>query len=149
MSYKSRIPADPDYLLSVGRAFYNFTYLEWIVMWTIAKLSADGFKSVPRGETASRIAKALSGAINATTPPLPDSLKSDLVEFHRRFLNAIKKRNKLLHAHPYTTASGAQQLSTREQRWSVESVDDAAQFFENAALFGNGVFHGSLKKERP
>lgn len=59
MPYESRIPADPDYIQAIGRAFYNFTYLEWIVVWTIVKLSADGFKSVPKGKTANYIAKAL------------------------------------------------------------------------------------------
>ena len=42
MTYESKIPADPDYLALLGRAFYNFTYMEWVVVWTIVKLSADG-----------------------------------------------------------------------------------------------------------
>ena len=59
MTNNSRISVDSDYLHDVGRAFYNFTYLEWVVVWTIVKLSADGFGSAPKGQTASHIAKAL------------------------------------------------------------------------------------------
>ena len=59
MTNNSRISVDSDYLHDVGRAFYNFTYLEWVVVWTIVKLSADGFGSAPKRQTASHIAKAL------------------------------------------------------------------------------------------
>ena len=46
---------DPDYLQAVGQALYNFTYLELVVVWTIVKLSADGFQSVPKGKPAGHI----------------------------------------------------------------------------------------------
>jgi hypothetical protein len=43
MAYQSHIPADPTYIHSIGTAFYNFTYLECVVVSTIVRLSADGF----------------------------------------------------------------------------------------------------------
>ena len=69
MTFQSRIQVHPNYIKALGTAFYNFTYLEWIVMWTIVKLSESGFEAVPRGQTASFIAKALAKAIenNFTT----------------------------------------------------------------------------------
>ena len=149
MTYNSRIPADSDYLNAVGRAFYNFTYLEWGVVWTIVKLSADGFGSVPRGKPASDIAKALIKAIAATEPPLPDKLRRDLVKFHESYLAAIGRRNTLLHAHPYTAPDGSQQLGGGGVDWPVEVVDEAAKFFEDAAITGNAIFHGELKAARP
>jgi hypothetical protein len=149
MTYDSRIPVDSDYLHAVGRAFYNFTYLEWIVVWIIVKLSADGFASVPKGQTASHIAKALIKAIAATEPPLPNQLRRCLVKFHESYLEAIRRRNKLLHAHPYTAEGGTQRLGGGGIEWPTDVVDEAAKFFENAAIAGNTIFHGELKSVRP
>jgi hypothetical protein len=149
MPYESRIPADPEYLRAVGRAFYNFTYLEWVVVWTIVKLSSDGFESVPRGKAAHHIAKALITSIAKTTPALPDGLRRRLVKFHERYLDAIKRRNTLLHAHPYTADGGAQQLGGGGVEWPVDTIDGVAKFFEDAALMGNEIFHGDLSAARP
>ncbi len=149
MAYQSRIPADPTYIHSVGTAFYNFTYLEWVVVWTIVKLSTDGFASVPRGETAKVIATALRKAIENTSPPLPAPLRKRLIKFHESYLVAIRSRNKLLHAHPYTTQDGQQQLGGGGIEWPISEVDQAAQLFENAAIEGNAIFHGELAQVRP
>lgn len=149
MPYQSRIPADPDYVQAVGRAFYNFTYLEWVVVWTIVKLSANGFASVPKGKTASHIAKSLINAIDQTLPPLPKDLRRRLIKFHQDYLAAIKTRNKLLHAHPYTAAGGLQQLGGGGHQWPINAVDSAAMMFEETAIEGNEIFHGDLAKARP
>ena len=149
MAYESRIPVDSKYIHSVGTAFYNFTYLEWVVVWTIVKLSADGFTSVPRGKTAKFIARALRKAIENTSPPLPVPLRKRLIEFHNSYLAAIVKRNKLLHAHPYTAQDGQQQLGGGGIEWPISEVDQAAQLFENAAIEGNAIFHGELAQVRP
>jgi hypothetical protein len=148
MTYSPRIKADRAYLQALGQAFYNFTYLEWCVVWTIAKLSADGFASVPRGQTAQRIAQALTKAIDTTSPALPGGLRKQLVKLDERFRSAIKIRNKLLHAHPYTASDGAQQLRGGGHEWPISSVEEAAKFFEDAAIFGNAIFHGELAKVR-
>ena len=148
-TYQSRIPADRAYLQAVGRAFFSFTNLEWIVVWTIVKLKSDGFGSVPQGETASRVAKALITAIAKTMPPLADSLRRSLVKFHKSYLVAISRHNKLLHAHPYTAPGGARQLSGGGHEWPIKDVDKAAKFFENAAIVGNGIFHSELVQVRP
>ena len=94
MTYQSRIPADPEYIRAIGTAFYNFTYLEWVVIWTSVKLSANGFDSVPRRKSASVIAKALINEIDITSPPLPSSLRLKLIEFHKSYISAIHSRNK-------------------------------------------------------
>lgn len=149
MSYKSRIAADPIYLQAVGQAFYNFTYLEWVVIWTIVKLSSDGFQSLPRGKPASDIAKALTKAIATTSPTLPTQLRRSLVKFDQSYRDAIQKRNKLLHAHPYTAKDGSQQLGGGGLEWPIASVNAAAKLFEEAAIMGNDIFHGELTKVRP
>lgn len=149
MTYESRIPAEATYLHAVGRAFYNFTYLEWVVVWTIVKLSADGFESVPKGQTASHTAKAFIKAIASTEPPLPNQLRRNLVKLHESYLTAISRRNKLLHAHPYTAADGAQQLGGGNVEWPIDVVDETAKFFEEVAIAGNAIFHDELKAVRP
>ena len=148
MTYKPRIIADSVYLQTLGQALYNFTYLEWVVVWTIVKLSSDGFGSVPKGETAAQIAKALTRAIASTTPALPDSLRRQLVKFDESYRAAIKVRNKLLHAHPLTAPDGSQQLGSAGSNWTLEQVEVAAKQFEDAAIQGNAIFHGELTKLR-
>src|SRR5688500_2894293 len=85
MTYYSRIPADPEYLQALGRAVYNFTYFEWSVVWTIVKLSSDGFDSVPKGKPALEIAKALTSAIEKTKPPLSGVLRRQLVKIDESY----------------------------------------------------------------
>lgn len=150
MPYHSRIPADPEYLQALGRAAYNFAYLEWVVIWIIVKLSPDGFGSVPKGEPSSKIATALARAVAQTRPALTASLRKRLVkEVEHPFREAIKRRNKLLHAHPYTAKAGNQQLGGGGIEWPMAEVDSAARMFEEAAIACNSLFHGDLKKERP
>ncbi len=149
MTYQPRIIVDPEYLQALGQAVYNFTFLEGIVIWTIVKLSPDGFNSVPKGETALTIAKALTKAIANALPPLPNSLRLSLIKFDKSYRDAIPLRNKLLHAHPHTALDGAQQLGGEGYAWPIDTVHDAAKFFEEAAMLGNDIFHGDLAKARP
>lgn len=149
MVVESRIPADPAYIEALGRAFYNFTYLEWVVVWTIVKLSPTGLGSVPRGKSSSYIATALIKAIHVASPPLSQDLRRSLVEFHEAYLRAIRSRNKLLHAHPYTAPGGLERLRGGAHDWPMEAVVLAAKEFEDAAVEGNATFHGPLAAERP
>ncbi len=149
VTYEPRIPADPAYVQAIGRAFYNFTYLEWVVVWTIVKLSRDGFGSVPQREPASKIAAALIKAIQNTSPPLPSPLRKRLVKFHGLYVSAIRTRNKLLHSHPYTAPGGLQQLGGGGLEWPIEAVDEAAKDYEDAAIEGISIFHGELARVRP
>jgi hypothetical protein len=146
--YKSRIPADPMYLQALGRAVYNFTYMEWIVVGTIVKLGSDGFGSVPKGRPPGEIARALIKVIDATAPPLSPGLRKSLVKIHERCLAAVRRRNKLLHAHPYTAPGGMQQLGGAGIEWPLEEVIAAAKQFESIAIEGNAIYYGDLAKER-
>ena len=56
MSYQFRIPVEERYLSALGRATYNFAYLEWQIVWIINVLDPDYVNSV-RGKTAGCIAK--------------------------------------------------------------------------------------------
>ena len=114
---ESRIPADPAYLQALGRAVYNFTYLEGIIVGTIVKLSSGASEAGTKGKTSKEIARVLIKAID-TTPPLSSGLRKRLAKFHERFLAASTSRNKLLHARPYTAPGGMQQLGGANTEWS-------------------------------
>lgn len=149
MSYCSQIPADCSYLQALGRAVYNFTYFEWGVIGTIVKLSHNGFGSVPKAKPAGEIAKALTKVIEQTNPPLSTALRRRLVKVDKSYRDAIERRNKLFHAHPYTAKDASQQLGGGGIEWPMAEVDSAAKMFEDAAIACNEIFHGELKKERP
>ena len=150
MTYRSRIPVDQGYIKALGTAFYNFTYLEWTAIWIIVKLNSSGFDSIPTGKTASHIARALENAIDKTLPPLPKALRKKLLDVHQSFVAAIGRRNKLLHAHPYTAEGGAQQLMYRGgPEWTIETVNAVAHAFEDSAIEASNILHGALKDERP
>lgn len=150
MDYQPRISADPDYLMALGRAAYNFAYLEWVVIWTIVKLSEDGFESVPKREPSRRISNALVKTISGTSPPLDTGLHRRLVRFEERFRGAIDVRNRLIHAHPYTASDGSQQLGGGGGfERPIEDVIGAAKLFEGVAIEGNDIFHGDLANVRP
>lgn len=148
MTYSSRIQVDPTYAQALGQAFYNFSYLEWGIVWTIVKLSDDGFTSVPTGKSAGSIATALIRAVAKTSPPLSEPVRKSLVKFHERYLAAIRVRNKLLHGHPYTAPDGSQQIGGGGHEWTIDKINEAAKLFEDIAIEGNAVFHGPLRAER-
>jgi hypothetical protein len=123
--------------------------MEWIVVWTIVKLNSDGFGSVPKGRPSGDIARALIKAIDETAPPLSSGLRKRLIKIHERYLAAVRRRNKLLHAHPYTAPGGMQQLGGAGIEWPLEEVIAAAKQFESIAIDGNAIYYGDLAKERP
>jgi hypothetical protein len=150
MAYDARIPADAAYLQGLGRATYNFAYLEWIVVCTIVRLSPDGFGSVPKRAPSRRISSALAKAIANTSPPLDDGLRRRLVKFEQNFRVAIDSRNKLIHAHPYTASDGALQLGGGGGlEWPIEAIYEAAKLFEDIAIEGSDIFHSDLATARP
>ena len=145
MTYSSRIRVNPEYLFSLGRAFYNFTYFEWIVVCLIANLSTNGFEGVPRGRPAGDIAAALYKAIYTTKLPLSQGLRSGLLRAHKEYKTSISRRNKLLHAHPFTAADGEQQLCGGGFEWPIDAVNEAASFFEIAAIQANTILQTVLE----
>ena len=50
MSNEFRIPVEQSYLSAVGRATYNFAYLEWGIVWIVEKLR-PGYLNKVRGHT--------------------------------------------------------------------------------------------------
>lgn len=150
MMETQRLQVDPAYLQSVGRAFYTFAYLEWVVVTLVARVSGDDIARVPRGETATVTAKALARAVSNADPALPYTLRRDITMFVDRFREAIRVRNRLLHAHPYSASGTLQQLRSTDYDWPIARVDEAGALFESIALEATEIFHGAaLTKARP
>ena len=148
--YTPRIGSDPEYIKDLGQAFYNFTYLEWGIIWLIAKLRPTYFTEIENAKpqkTAGRIRQdlvrstAASVAIDAPT-------RAKLVAIADRFGDMTRLRNLLLHAHPFTDQDGAQRLGglshgTRKT-WTADEVQEAARAFEEAAVEANDILHNHL-----
>jgi len=133
-----RIPANENYLQALGRAFYNFTYLEKIVKDIIIKLN-NGQNVIKEKATAGEIKNILKG-MNFSGHPA----EADLNHFVSGFESTVNIRNRLLHANPYTTIDGDQEIIYKDNAWPIEDVYNAAQEFENLAILGSDIFHNKI-----
>lgn len=133
-----RIPADDAYTAMLGRAVYNFTYYEWVVVWTIEKIQ-PGYLShySQEGPTAGHVASKFKAVVVGADARLAACAAA--------FDALRKERDKLLHAHPYTAANGVQQLGYRGRHpsaeWPLAEVEKAALAFDDAACELNSLFH--------
>lgn len=133
-----RIPADGEYTAMLGRAVYNFTYYEWVVVWTIEKIQPGYLNRYSQeGPTAGVVASKFKAVIAGADPRLAACAA--------RFDDLRKERDKLLHAHPYTAENGVQQLGYRGRHpsteWPLPEVEKAALAFDNAACELNHLFY--------
>jgi hypothetical protein len=101
-NYRTPAPND-DVLAAIGRAIYNYSYLEWGVIWTVAWLREDtsqvNWLATRNGGT---IADALTQAVKDCAPP---EIREELRVWAEAFGRCTVLRNDLLHAHPYTADS--------------------------------------------
>lgn len=71
-----RVPANNDFLLALGRVIYNFSYLEWGVVYVCATLKGSRtYVSSAGTKTGGQIAKDLRQAI-LEAGSVPESLKA-------------------------------------------------------------------------
>ena len=101
------IPANDQYLRELGRATYNFAYLEWAVVW-LTETTEPGFLSEATTLTAGHIAKKFTNAVEKV--PASDQDKIELADLARRFGELVEERNRLIHGNPYTAETGEQRL---------------------------------------
>jgi len=141
MDHKFKIPVEEKYLLALGRALYNFTYLEKIIVDIIAKISKNGHNEIPSKAPAGEICKILKRLI----PSSPIGIQEELTSLHLSFKSAIAtSRNKLLHAHPYTAVDGKQQVGYKDKDWSLEEIYEIARYFELIAIDSNDLYHNKI-----
>lgn len=145
------IPApDEDVLAAVGRAVYNYSYLEWGVIWTVAWLREDTSQvNCLATCDGGRIAAALKTAIADCAP---SDVRDDLTVWSEEFEECTKVRNDLLHAHPYTadTETEAQGLwrVRRASPGSFSVAVTADEVHEYARQFDDVSTKGSPLQER-
>ena len=126
-----RIPVAEDYLRALGRAAYNFAYLEWGVIWLTETLQS-GFLKKASTMTAGQIANCFSKAVEILDDTEPD--KVPLRSLATDFVQIVADRNSLMHGNPHTAQTGEQRLlyDGRHGRrdWTIGSI---TQFSSRAA----------------
>jgi len=142
-----RVPANDTYVALLGRAVYNFAYLEWAVIYTIETLAPGylaEYTGAARPMPSSVVANTLRERVIGRTD-LSSDLKDKLAACADRFSRLVNDRNRLIHGHPYTAEGGNQQLSYQGRlpstSWSIDEVEVIAREFDDAACEMNDVFH--------
>ena len=129
---RERIPATDEYLRELGRATYNFAYLEWGIVWLTESLE-KGFLSKASKLTAGQIADGFIQASNRTDDDVPDKL--DLVTLSKNFKELVEDRNRLMHGNPYTAEGGEQRLLYAGKHGRKEwTIDRMAEFSDGVSL---------------
>jgi hypothetical protein len=146
MDEKYRIPVDAEFASALGRVVYNFSYLEWCVIWICAKLT-DSLYIRDAEKTAGGILSDLRSAVK--TAELDSSKRARLDEFILKFESLITIRNHVLHSHPYTVAESRDQGLWRQKirapiAKSPADLHEIAHRFEVAAIEANAIFHREL-----
>jgi hypothetical protein len=142
------IPADVAYIEALGRAFHHFTYLEWIAVSIMAQLCHAACVRPSKGKSAGYLARKLHEALDAASPPLAPNLRQRLSEFHKSFVAAKHRRNRLISAHPYIDPEGLQQFGSGSHQWPLHKLEAAAKQFEQAAIEGSDIFSECIRSER-
>ena len=140
---RESIRARDQYLRELGRATYNFAYVEWGIVW-LAETLEPGVLSEAQTLTAGQIAQRFSRAVERVPVSEPD--QSKLAELARGFLGLVEERNRLIHGNPFTAANGEQRLfySGKHGRkdWTEKLMQ---QFSDDAATLGSAagrLLHG-------
>jgi hypothetical protein len=121
-----RVPMENDYALSLGRAIFIFSKLEWSAIECCERIMTDSFHALKFHEKNARI---LANKLISLAATLPPSLRREVCLAAAEFDRLRKKRNDLLHVQPSTTADGAQRLIRDGLAWKVDMIDEVADDF--------------------
>jgi hypothetical protein len=137
------IPANDQYLRELGRATYNFAYLEWGIVWLTETLE-PGFLGEAQTLTAGQIARRFSNAVEQV--PVSDSDRAELLELATGFLDLVDERNRLIHGNPFTADNGEQRLLYTGKHGRKDWTEALMQkFSDDAAILGSAagrLLHG-------
>ena len=140
---RERISVSDRYLRSLGRATYNFVYLEWGIVWLMETLDRGFLYQVPT-LTAGQIAKQFLLKVGSLTDCETD--KTDLVELASAFKNLTEDRNRLMHGNPFTADGGEQRLlydgKHGRKEWTIELMDQFADEIALASIEASRLLHG-------
>jgi hypothetical protein len=137
---------DPEYVEGLGRAVYNFAYLEWAIVNIIERLE-PGYvhEYVSQKKTTGKVAHDLDKAIRRAKG---HAAETPLTDLHKTFVGLKDRRDKLLHASPMTAPDGAPQLryQAHDIAWDLDTVIKAATKFSQAANAAVHLYYGALGK---
>ena len=138
-----RVPVDDAYVVSLGRAMYVFSTLEWNVVWCLEKMIPSYISRVSR-KTAGQIAAdfiRFSALISDT------SLRHDCTAVANRFDSLVRQRNGLAHAKPGTANDGSQRLFRDGMPWTLQAVNDLCDEFAACSIEANAILHYKLMNQ--
>lgn len=143
-----RIPADAAYLGALGRAVFNFAYLEWAVIWLVETMQL-GFLQKSLEKTSGQIEKHFCDAVEQLDDVVLD--KEELRVLIQRSKCLVPEQNSLIHSHTYTAPEGAHELMYLgrhgRKEWPVELMTDFASRTAVASKEANRLLYaGRLKR---
>ena len=143
-----RIPADDAYLRALGRATYNFLYLEFGVIW-LGETLQPGFLQKSSTMTAGQISEWFSKAVESLADTDPD--KARLRTLASVFLQIVADRNSLMHGNPHTARTGEQRLlyagKHGRRDWTIKSMTQFSTRASTASDEAGAVLHnGRLER---
>lgn len=127
------IQVEDHYLNALGRAFYNYTYLELCIV-RLTECIDEGFKFKAEYLTAGMISKHFLGGIERL--PEEDKDKEKLRNVYSKFEKIIDRRNGLIHSRPFLTLNGKQELhycNQKREKYVEWSIDDMIKLAEDIA----------------
>ena len=137
-----RIPVGDLYLRALGRATYNFVYLEWGIVWLTETLE-PGFLHTATTLTAGQIAGRFTSAIMRLPDSDPD--KEALVHLATSFGTLVEDRNRLMHGTPFTAPGGEQRLmydgKHGRKDWTIELIAEFSSVVAAASIRASELRH--------
>ena len=138
-----RIPVANAYLRALGRAVYNFTYLEWGIVW-LTETMEPGFASKVGTLTAGQIANHFANAVKQMNGADPG--KKDLENLVSIFKALVDDRNRLVHGNPFTAEGGEQRLMYNgkhgQKDWTVDLMTAFSSQVAEASISAGSLLHG-------
>ena len=132
-------PADDRYVEVIGRALYNFAYIEWEVLY-LGSLLVPGFVNRDAGNDSRTIAREFSLLAEVGRERFPG-----LKDIADRFAIAEQSRVELLRATPFTGPLGAQILHSEgtaaPKQWDMEAVSKYLTDLESLATDADVLFY--------
>jgi len=130
-----RISVEDRYLCVLGRAVYNFVYLEWAVI-NLVETFEPGVLSRASSLTSGQVERTFSKI--ARSLPETNSCKNQFQELAKDFRDLVKNRDCLVHGNPYTAKTGEQRLlyNGRHGRkdWTIELLTEFANRTAEASI---------------
>ena len=137
-----RIPVADEYLRALGRATYNFAYLEWAIVWLMETLQ-PGFVRIVSTMTAGEIGNRFSEAVGKLDDDVSD--QDRLEELARDYAELVTDRNSLVHGNPHTSPTGEQRLlydgRHGRQDWTIDTVTGFSSRTATASIEAVELLH--------